>query len=112
VQQSRRAHREAAELKNASGNTVETCAILTTSSNAVTSPVHDRMPVILDPDSYDLWLDPGMKDVSAASGTISGPAQRPPAELTRHLALIKGNYAVHDDVFDTNRGTMRIVEHG
>jgi putative SOS response-associated peptidase YedK len=25
------------------------------------------MPVILDPDSYDLWLDPGMKDVSAAS---------------------------------------------
>jgi len=29
--------------------------------------VHDRMPVILDPDSYDLWLDPGMRDVGAAS---------------------------------------------
>jgi putative SOS response-associated peptidase YedK len=25
------------------------------------------MPVILDHDSYDLWLDPGMRDVSAAS---------------------------------------------
>ena len=25
------------------------------------------MPVILDPDNYDLWLDPGMNDVSAAS---------------------------------------------
>jgi len=25
------------------------------------------MPVILDPDSYYLWLDPGMKDVSAVS---------------------------------------------
>ena len=25
------------------------------------------MPVILNPDSYDLWLDPGMKDVGAAS---------------------------------------------
>jgi putative SOS response-associated peptidase YedK len=25
------------------------------------------MPVILDPDSYDLWLDPGMKDVAALS---------------------------------------------
>jgi putative SOS response-associated peptidase YedK len=23
------------------------------------------MPVILDPDSYDLWLDPGMQDVAA-----------------------------------------------
>ena len=29
--------------------------------------VHDRMPAILDPDSYDLCLDPGMTDVSAAS---------------------------------------------
>jgi putative SOS response-associated peptidase YedK len=25
------------------------------------------MPVILDPDGYDLWLDPGMNDVGAAS---------------------------------------------
>ena len=25
------------------------------------------MPVILDPDAYDLWLDPGMNDVAAAS---------------------------------------------
>jgi putative SOS response-associated peptidase YedK len=53
--------------KDASGNTVETCSILTTTPNAVTSAVHDRMPVILDPDGYDLWLDPGMKDASAAS---------------------------------------------
>jgi putative SOS response-associated peptidase YedK len=44
---------------------VKTCSILTTTPNAVTAPVHDRMPVILDPDSYDLWLDPGMKDVGA-----------------------------------------------
>jgi len=25
------------------------------------------MPVILNPDSYDLWLDPGMKEVTAVS---------------------------------------------
>ena len=53
--------------KNASGNTVETCSILTTTPNAVTSAVHDRMPVILDPDAYDLWLDPGMQNVAAVS---------------------------------------------
>jgi len=53
--------------KDAGGNTVETCSILTTTPNAVASAVHDRMPVILDPDTYDLWLDPGMKDVVAAS---------------------------------------------
>jgi putative SOS response-associated peptidase YedK len=48
-------------------NIVETCSILTTSPNAVTSVVHDRMPVILDTDSYDIWLDPGMRDVTTAS---------------------------------------------
>jgi len=25
------------------------------------------MPVILDPDGYDLWLDPGMRNVTLAS---------------------------------------------
>jgi putative SOS response-associated peptidase YedK len=25
------------------------------------------MPVILDPDGYDLWLDPGMRDVTTVS---------------------------------------------
>jgi putative SOS response-associated peptidase YedK len=53
--------------KNASGNAVETCSILTTAPNAVTAVVHDRMPVILDLDSYDLWLDPGMKNVGLVS---------------------------------------------
>jgi putative SOS response-associated peptidase YedK len=53
--------------KDPGGHWVKTCSILTTTPNAVTSAVHDRMPVILDPDGYDLWLDPGMRDVSAVS---------------------------------------------
>ena len=53
--------------KDPSGKWIRTCSILTTTPNAVTSAVHDRMAVILNPDSYDLWLDPGMNDVAAAS---------------------------------------------
>jgi putative SOS response-associated peptidase YedK len=53
--------------KDPSGNWVKTSSILTTTPNAVISAVHDRMPVILDPDSYDLWLDPGMRDIAAVS---------------------------------------------
>jgi putative SOS response-associated peptidase YedK len=53
--------------KDHSGNWIKTCSILTTTPNALTSAVHDRMPVILDPDSYDFWLDPCMRDVAAAS---------------------------------------------
>ena len=53
--------------KDPSEKWVKTCSILTTIPNAVTASVHDRMPVILDPDSYDLWLDPGMTNVAAVS---------------------------------------------
>jgi putative SOS response-associated peptidase YedK len=56
--------------KDPSGNWIKTCSILTTTPNAVTSAVHDRMPVILDPDSYDLWLDPGMTKVEAVSDLL------------------------------------------
>jgi len=56
--------------KGPSGEWVKTCSILTTTPNAVTTAVHDRMPVILDPDSYDLWLDPGMTHVDAATDLL------------------------------------------
>ena len=49
--------------KDPTGQWVKSCSILTTTPNAVTSPVHDRMPVILDPANYNLWLDPGMTDI-------------------------------------------------
>jgi hypothetical protein len=42
--------------KDAGGKLIETCAILTPTPNAVTSAVHDRMLVILDPDGYDMRL--------------------------------------------------------
>ncbi len=37
---------------------VRTCTILTTEPNELLAPVHNRMPVILHPDSYDTWLTP------------------------------------------------------
>ncbi|MGA7933074.1 MAG: SOS response-associated peptidase, partial [Kovacikia sp.] len=37
---------------------IESCTILTTQANELMQPVHDRMPVILSPQSYDLWLNP------------------------------------------------------
>lgn len=48
--------------KGASGQWIKSCTILTTIPNAVTSTVHDRMPAILKPTDYDLWLDPGTTD--------------------------------------------------
>src|SRR2546422_732558 len=41
---------------------IETCTILTTKPNSLVADVHDRMPVMLRPEDYDLWLDPGITD--------------------------------------------------
>ncbi|HWW15186.1 MAG TPA: SOS response-associated peptidase [Candidatus Dormibacteraeota bacterium] len=59
--------------KDPSGQWIKSCSILTTTPNAVTSSIHDRMPVILDPADYDLWLDPGMTNVEAASEMLKPP---------------------------------------
>lgn len=37
---------------------VESCSIITTAPNSLISPIHDRMPVILEPDEFGPWLDP------------------------------------------------------
>ncbi len=39
------------------GEAIESCTILTTAANEVLAPVHDRMPVILHKEDYELWLD-------------------------------------------------------
>lgn len=36
---------------------IESCTIITTDANEVTRDIHDRMPVILSPDNFDIWLD-------------------------------------------------------
>jgi putative SOS response-associated peptidase YedK len=36
---------------------IESFAIITTTANELSASVHDRMPAILKPEDYDLWLD-------------------------------------------------------
>ena len=53
--------------RDPSGQWVKSCSILTTTPNAVTSAIHDRMPVILEQESFDLWLDLGMQNAATIS---------------------------------------------
>ncbi len=47
------------------GGAVESCAILTTLPNDLLRPIHDRMPVLVSPRDYDLWLSPEARDPEA-----------------------------------------------
>jgi putative SOS response-associated peptidase YedK len=94
--------------RDRNGTAMETCSILTTTANSVTRIVHDRMPVILNPDSYDLWLDPGMKDVSEVSELL-----RPyDARLMRcYPVSSRINSAVNDDEECSRRVEPAVVQH-
>lgn len=39
-------------------NPITSCAIITTTANATLKPLHDRMPVMLKPEQYEIWLNP------------------------------------------------------
>ncbi|QBI18701.1 SOS response-associated peptidase [Egibacter rhizosphaerae] len=44
------------------GEFLHTCTVLTTSANETMRELHDRMPVILEPASWDRWLDRDLTD--------------------------------------------------
>lgn len=55
------------------GEEVQSFAIVTVAANDLVSPIHDRMPLAVDPEFYDLWLDPGVRGEDALARL------RPPA---------------------------------
>ena len=54
----------------AGGEVIESCTIIVTEANELMSTIHDRMPVILAPQDYDLWLDPAVQARETVSGLL------------------------------------------
>ena len=57
--------------KSPEGESVHSCTIITTQPNGLVEPIHDRMPVILSPESAPIWLDPGIDDPSRLSQLLT-----------------------------------------
>lgn len=55
------------------GSEVETAAIITTEANAILAPIHHRMPVIINADDFDLWLDCDKESTDAAAALLRPP---------------------------------------
>ncbi len=71
----------------ADGSELETAAILTTTSNALITNIHDRTPLVIQPGHYERWLSPDeqVQDLLVAApddfwvmGKVESPRARKP----------------------------------
>ena len=56
------------------GEEVDTAAIVTTRANRPLAAIHDRMPVVVAPQAFDLWLDSTKVDATTAAALIAPAA--------------------------------------
>ena len=57
--------------KDPDGNSIPTCAIITTSANELLRPIHHRMPVILPREMESFWLDRSIEDTTKLRSVLT-----------------------------------------
>ena len=50
---------------------IHSCTIITTGANDLMSEIHHRMPVILHPENYEVWLDPDFDEKEALTSLLN-----------------------------------------
>lgn len=78
---------------------IESCTILTTEANNLINPIHDRMPVILNPNDYDMWLDTDITEKETLE-----PLLKP--YLSENMTM----YPISRDVNNPLKDNPRIIE--
>jgi putative SOS response-associated peptidase YedK len=76
------------------GSPIESCTLLTTEANELIAPMHDRMPVIVAPENYELWLNPSGQDLAALRPLL---APYPPGEMFARPVSLRVNNPSFDD---------------
>jgi len=72
---------------------IKSCAIITTEANELLTPVHERMPVILPEESYELWLDEKVSPAELKKLLEPFPSD----EMKSHPVSSKVNYSDIDN---------------
>ena len=73
---------------------IRSCTVITAPGGADMNGIHDRMPVILDPATFDLWLDPTNEDIEELRALLHPP---PAGTMVHHpVGSSVGNVANND----------------
>lgn len=67
--------------KSPTGESINSCAIITTTANELMQSIHDRMPVILSPDQQRVWLDAANQNIHQLVALLK---PYPSDEMTAH----------------------------
>ena len=81
------------------GETLESCTLLTTKATEHLSALHDRMPVIVDPVDYGLWMDPDVNEPDLITPVID-----------RNLGSSLDFYPISKHVNDVRHDDPRCLE--
>jgi putative SOS response-associated peptidase YedK len=77
------------------GPAIRSCTIITTAAGPDMDGIHDRMPVILDPATFDVWLDPENDDTDELTSLLRAA---PDGTVRHHLVgTAVGNVRNDDD---------------
>jgi len=75
------------------GQPIDSCTIITTVANSLIGPLHVRMPVILWPADYDVWLDPSIREVEHLQPLLR---PYPPEEMEAYPVSTRVNNPADD----------------
>lgn len=94
------------EWKNPAGGTIQSCTVLTTTPNTLLAAIHDRMPVIVSPDKYDLWLNPVVQDFTDVREILK---PYDPSLMRNYPVNLKLNNVQNDDADSAAPITLELV---
>ena len=78
------------------GSIIATCAIVTTYANKTMGKIHHRLPVILDPEDWPLWLGEDGK----GAAKLMRPIPEPVLDLQRVSYAVNSNRATGPELWD------------
>jgi putative SOS response-associated peptidase YedK len=81
---------------NANDSWQRTCSIITAPAEGAIATIHDRMPVALDPEVWDAWLDRDLRDPETVLGLVE---TIDPGSVMEHIVSRKVN-RVHNNTPD------------